>query len=202
MRIIIGVDLVLGPLLTLIVFRAGKPGLRADLTMIGVFQAICLTAGVYIVHSERPVALVWVDGQFNSMTVDSYRNSGIDVPDWRAFPGAFPKQIQVSLPSDVHAHADLRREMMVSEKQMNLATEYYAPFAPDAAEFAREAHSYDDLEDRDQERQDIPRFLAEHGGSLEDYYFYPLAARYHYYFLGFRKSDLRLAGLLKTPGPT
>jgi hypothetical protein len=42
MRIIIGVDLVLGPVLTLIVFRAGKPGLKMDLTLIGLFQGICL----------------------------------------------------------------------------------------------------------------------------------------------------------------
>ena len=41
LRIIIGVDLVLGPLLTLVVFKAGKPGLKFDLACIGLFQAAC-----------------------------------------------------------------------------------------------------------------------------------------------------------------
>ena len=42
-RIIAGVDLVLGPLLTLIVFKPGKPGLKFDLTLIGLAQAVALT---------------------------------------------------------------------------------------------------------------------------------------------------------------
>jgi hypothetical protein len=41
MRIIVGVDLVLGPLLTLIVYKHGKPGLRFDLTLIGLVQTVC-----------------------------------------------------------------------------------------------------------------------------------------------------------------
>ena len=49
MRIIVAVDLILGPCLTLIVFKAGKPGMKTDLIMIGVFQAVCLAAGVYVV---------------------------------------------------------------------------------------------------------------------------------------------------------
>ena len=61
MRIIIGVDLVLGPLLTTIVFKSGKPGLKFDLTAIGTMQATCLLAGVLIVYSERPLFFVFYD---------------------------------------------------------------------------------------------------------------------------------------------
>ena len=50
LRLLLGVDLVLGPLLTLIVYRNGKPGLRMDLTMIGIVQASCLAAGVWLNH--------------------------------------------------------------------------------------------------------------------------------------------------------
>ncbi len=32
LKILLGVDLVLGPLLTLLVYKAGKPGLKFDLT--------------------------------------------------------------------------------------------------------------------------------------------------------------------------
>ena len=46
LQIIIGVDLVLGPLLTLIVFKAGKPSLKFDLTCIATFQAVCMVAGI------------------------------------------------------------------------------------------------------------------------------------------------------------
>ncbi|MCW9032447.1 MAG: hypothetical protein OQK58_13220, partial [Gammaproteobacteria bacterium] len=38
-RIIVGVDLIIGPFLTLIVFKSGKPGLKFDLAMIALVQA-------------------------------------------------------------------------------------------------------------------------------------------------------------------
>ena len=56
MRIIIGVDLVLGPALTLVAYKHGKPGLKFDLVCIALLQTVCLTAGTYVVWSERPLA--------------------------------------------------------------------------------------------------------------------------------------------------
>ena len=77
LRLLLGVDLVLGPMLTLIVYRAGKPGLRFDLTVIGLVQLICLTAGVWIVHGERPLAIVYTDGSFYSVTAQSFKEIDI-----------------------------------------------------------------------------------------------------------------------------
>jgi hypothetical protein len=49
MRIIIGVDLILGPLLTLVVFKAGKPGLKFDLSMIAIIHSVCLQACLWCI---------------------------------------------------------------------------------------------------------------------------------------------------------
>src|SRR4051812_12853702 len=56
--LLVGVDLVIGPLLTLIVFRWGKPGLAFDLTVISLLQAAALVYGLAIVLQSRPVFLV------------------------------------------------------------------------------------------------------------------------------------------------
>lgn len=201
MRIIVAVDLILGPCLTLIIFKAGKPGLKADLTMIGMFQALCLAAGVYVVHSERPVALVYVDAQFNSMTSSSYLDANVALPNFSNISGASPKRIQVNVPTTANDASNLRREMMEKQHFMNLATDHYRDFDPTNAEFIKAAHDQEDLVDRDQETNDIPRFLEAHGGELSDYRFYPLNTRYTYLFLGYRKDNNQFAGLLKTPGP-
>lgn len=58
-RIVALVDLVLGPTLTLVVYKKGKPSLKFDLTVIALLQTACLIAGVYVVWSERPVAMVF-----------------------------------------------------------------------------------------------------------------------------------------------
>jgi hypothetical protein len=55
--LIAGVDLVLGPLLTLIVFNPAKKSLKFDLSVIAIAQLAALIAGLYTVHTTRPLAL-------------------------------------------------------------------------------------------------------------------------------------------------
>ncbi len=201
MRIIIAVDLVLGPLLTLIVFKQGKPGLKFDLSCIAAFQAICLAAGVWIVYSERPLAMIYVDGQFTSVNAGTYENAREPVPDFSAFPGPWPKWLMVDVPTDVIEEADFRREMMRKRQRLVLAVDRYVPFDPGTAAVTEQPYGTDELLARDAETQQIPRWLAKHGGSLEDYRFYPYGTRFNYLFLGYRADDSELLGILETPAP-
>ena len=61
------VHVVLGPGLTLLLFRPGKPGLKFDMMVIGIFQAVALSSGVWWVYSERPALTVFYDGAFMCM---------------------------------------------------------------------------------------------------------------------------------------
>ena len=56
--LIAGVDLVLGPLCTLIVFNPAKKSLKMDLAIIALLQAGALIAGSYLIHERRPVGFL------------------------------------------------------------------------------------------------------------------------------------------------
>lgn len=56
--IMIAVDVVVGPVLTWLVFKPGKPGLRFDLTAIALAQAAFLAYGIHTLWSNRPLFLV------------------------------------------------------------------------------------------------------------------------------------------------
>src|SRR5229473_8264521 len=75
-RIVAGVDMVLGPLLTLIVFKSGKRGLKLDLTLIGLLQAAALAWGVLIVHDQRTALVVFANGGFYSLNGDQIWRAG------------------------------------------------------------------------------------------------------------------------------
>ena len=62
--LLVGVDLALGPLLTLIVFRSGKRRLKFDLAFIGVVQTAALIYGLLVVLQSRPVFLVGAIDRF------------------------------------------------------------------------------------------------------------------------------------------
>lgn len=72
------VDVVLGPGLTLLVFKPGKPGLKFDMSMIVVVQLAALTWGVNSVVSERPMLTVFYDGKFSCMTASDVAEFKLD----------------------------------------------------------------------------------------------------------------------------
>lgn len=63
-RVLIFVDLILGPLLTLILYRPGKPGLKFDMSCIFAIQLVALIYGTQVIYSERPAYLVFAVDRF------------------------------------------------------------------------------------------------------------------------------------------
>lgn len=64
LMLIAGVDLIVGPLLTLIIYKVGKPKLKLDLAIIGLIQFSFLAYGLYTTWNSRPVFLVAVPDRF------------------------------------------------------------------------------------------------------------------------------------------
>lgn len=200
-RIIALVDLVLGPTLTLIVFNRKKPlgELRRDLAIIGVIQASCLVAGTYVVFSERPLALVYVDGRFYSMSADDYRDVGLAVPDLTELPGPSPKQVAVEIPADYAAQSEVRQEALQQRIPLRALSSRYVPLTFDRLNAAREALSEEWLTARESETGDLTRWLDEQEGDLDDYAFFTFGARYALLVLGVSRHEGEVVGLLQTP---
>jgi hypothetical protein len=68
LRVLIGVDLVLGPLLTLLLFKPGKKGLWFDLCFILIAQLAAFVYGVTVIYSERPYFNVFAVDRFSVLT--------------------------------------------------------------------------------------------------------------------------------------
>lgn len=64
LRILIAVDVVLGPLLTFIVFNRAKPELKRDLAVIVLIQLCAFFYGAGMLYAHRPAFAVAADGNF------------------------------------------------------------------------------------------------------------------------------------------
>lgn len=58
------VDVIIGPLLTLAVFKSGKPSLKFDLTVIALLQLAALAYGAWVTWSARPVYIVFSGARY------------------------------------------------------------------------------------------------------------------------------------------
>jgi hypothetical protein len=75
--IIISIDLILGPLLTLIVFNHNKSSLKFDLWVIALIQTAALVYGTWTIHQTRPVALAFINTSFMTISANSELGKGL-----------------------------------------------------------------------------------------------------------------------------
>ena len=86
--IMLGIDIILGPLLTFIVYKPNKKTLKFDLTVIVLLQLAAFSYGFYHVYDGRPV---WI--AYNVDRFDLVKNNEIDT---RKTVEALPEYKQVS----------------------------------------------------------------------------------------------------------
>lgn len=91
------VDVVMGPLLTFVVFNRSKPRreLLRDLGIIALLQLAALGYGLHTVYGARPVALVFETDRFRVITASDVRVSELDaaLPEFRRLSLLGPRVI-------------------------------------------------------------------------------------------------------------
>jgi hypothetical protein len=200
MRIIIGVDLVLGPLLTLIVFRTGKPGLKMDLTLIGLFQGICLLAGVYIVYSERPLYFIYYQDHFYSANSDTFERYGLRAPNVEFLKAGVPAKIFIRLPENAIEEANIRKLLYKDGVPLWLHAPFFEALPGYMAEVVKHGMDPPELLERDTYKN-LAAWLDKHGGELTDYAFLPIHSRYKDAFIGISKVTLEFVDIVEIPPP-
>lgn len=123
------VDVVAGPLLTLILFRAGKPGLRFDLTMIALAQAALLGYGLFTLASIRPVYLVGAVDRLELVAANELDEADLAqaAERYRRLSWTGPQRVGAKSPQD----ADLRMIILdraLAGTDIHLMPSLYVPF--------------------------------------------------------------------------
>lgn len=139
LRVLVGVDLVLGPVLTLILFKPGKWGLKFDLCFIACVQAAALVYGVTVIYRERPYVNVFAVDRFS---VYAYRD--IDGEQWEdalaagrldAKPWRGPALVVATKPSDLAGAQRLLDETLFGGKpDIDRRPEFWSRYEEQAAQ--------------------------------------------------------------------
>ncbi len=99
--VLASVDVFLGPLLTLCIFKAGKKGLKFDLFCIGLVQLAALSYGVYVMFEARPIFTAFHKNQFQiGSVVDIAPNELVKAknPSWRQPSVTGPQLVAIGEP--------------------------------------------------------------------------------------------------------
>jgi hypothetical protein len=97
--VVVCVDVVLGPLITLVIFNRNKkwPELRLDLALVGLVQLVALAYGLWTVFVARPVHLVFEYDRFRVVHAVEVPAELLDKapPEWRNMPVLGPSLLSL-----------------------------------------------------------------------------------------------------------
>jgi len=200
LKILIGVDVAIGPLLTLIIFDTRKKNLRFDLSVIAFLQIAALAYGVYIMFEARPVYTVFVKDRFEVVPADQ-----LDAADLAEGPAEYrtlsltgPRMAGVRYPDQSNAEEWNKLVFSgVGGKDIQNFPKYYIPYADAKAEVLGKALPLGALLKDHPEREAAVRAAVNKSGLAEDALAYvPLMGREAAMTALIDKRDSHIVGVL------
>lgn len=198
MKIIAGIYIVLGPLLTLIVYKPGKSGLKLDLTLIGLAQTIALSWGIWVTYTERPVAVVYTLKYFTPVSAKLLTKVGLPQRHLRTYGEKLPVPVYVDLPQDPEAHQKYLAQAISSGTPLYLFTDLYRKFDSESLQIIKQQSDqlYRHLESDPEGKRLLDEFFQIHPELYNHYLFIPLHSRYQRLIIVVDAVDLRFVDTL------
>lgn len=192
------VDIVAGPLLTLVVYRPDKRGLVMNLAVIAAIQAGALTWGVGALYSQRPVLVAFVphtQNRFFPITEEQIVGGARSLEELRALSPQRPAMVFIDLPDDL-AEAD-RLLVNPSDSVLRHTERFRAIDDARLERIARTSRSREQFKGAAVDIADeIERYVAEHGGNAGAFAFIPLRGRFGSAMLALSRADGRILGVV------
>jgi len=173
--VLVGVDIVLGPALTLVVFKTGKPGLKRDLSIIVAIQIMGFIYGANTFYQERPYFAVFYDSDYFEVIPASTMKdiSRID-PDLNHSKFGGPIIVFVEAPTAISELQTILEEMKKGAPSIHLRPEYYKPLKGHINKIFILSQNLDELQNIPANNVAISQFKSEYGERIADFVYFPI----------------------------
>ncbi len=206
--VLLGVDVTLGPLITLIIFNTlkSRKALTFDLSVIAILQAAALIYGMNVLFHARPVFVVFSKDSFDLVTANMLSEQDIAKaknPAYRSLPLTGPVYVYSEIPADVTERNKLVLGAF-SGKDLPQFPQYYMPYREHEAAAGRAAQPIEELKKLNPgQSANIDDSVRSSGRAEADVGFLPLRAKYRDQAVLVGKSDGKVLVLLEVrPWPS
>ncbi len=126
-----GIDLIVGPLLTLIVYKQGKASLRMDLTVIGIIQVLFLSMGLYATFKSRPVFVVASSNSFDLVfapDISPEQLAKARLPQFQTLSITKPQLVGVKMPTNENERISVINSAFSGAGDLQTMPMYYVEY--------------------------------------------------------------------------
>ncbi|HET9485081.1 MAG TPA: TfpX/TfpZ family type IV pilin accessory protein [Xanthomonadales bacterium] len=202
--LLIAVDVTIGPVITLIVYRAGKRGMRFDLAVIALCQVAALAYGLHAFLATRPAFTVFAVDRF--VVVPASQLAAEDLaaasdPAYRRIPWDGPKLVAAKLPQDPEEKQALL-DSGLAGKDVERFPKYYERYENQREQVLARARPLDDLGVLGgSAKAALEEFVAAHGGDASAFVFLPLKIPRQDMIAVVRRADAAFEAMLPIEPP-
>lgn len=128
---LLAIDVIVGPLLTLLVYKDGKKTLKFDLTVIALLQASALLYGTHAIAQGRPAWIVFYVDRFDLVSVNEILDDRMNdaAPEFQQKSLLGPKYATVLLSSEPKQRTADTFEELTSGRSLAQRPERYQPIS-------------------------------------------------------------------------
>lgn len=201
LRLVAAVDLVLGPLITLVIFNPKKSRreLGMDIGIVVLMQMAALLWGIKAVYDQRPVAVVFLDTSFYTVPAAAISAQEIDLDVLDEFGEERPVFVFAQRPE---SGPDMERFRMAVEQERIPPHEQvwlYSPLTEHFAQIRRSSLNAQEIMDENADmKAEIEQVLAREQAQLDNLVFLALTSRYRNVLLIFDANGT-LVGTVNAP---
>jgi len=181
-KIVAGIDVVLGPLLTLIVFNPQKSvrELTVDIGIIASIQIIALLWGVYTLHNQRPVAVVFWNNSFLTVPAQALNEQGYALEKLGDLGNAHPPFVYAANPVNLADLMKMRDLILKQHLPPHHQTWLYRPLKEHFSEIKPKQLNIDGIiaKHPDVKNQLSSVLEKQHIGNIHDVLYFLLQSKY------------------------
>lgn len=157
--IVLGCDLILGPLMSLVIFDRGKSrrSLIIDYAVVGVLQLAALLYGVTVVAQYRPVYIAFTVDRFDVVSAGNIEKEDLieaTDPQYKRLPLLGPKLV-VAVKPDNSEERTQSIFLALAGKDISARPKFYRPYESKHAEIVNTIHPLKELFERNSDREKL-----------------------------------------------
>ena len=175
--ILVTVDVILGPLLTFVVFKSQKTSLKFDLSIIALVQLCAFGYGVHTIYSAHPLYVAYAIDRFTPINTNEVFPEKAKYPELQKSTFSGPTVVYVKKPTDPQEMSRVTMEVLSGKPDLDTRAEYYEPLHSYFDEVLKNGVDPNTINKNEKSKNMLDNFIKAYGKTPSDYAFLPLAGK-------------------------
>lgn len=148
--LLVGVDVVMGPLVSLVIFdrRKSRRELFTDYSVVGLLQLCAMAYGLQVAHAARPVYVVFAVDRLEVVSardIPAAELAAARLPQYARLPQTGPRRVAAVVPEAERADA---LDMALNGVDTSARPRFFVPYASQVAQIMARARTLPELRSR------------------------------------------------------